>query len=49
MKTYADAYKEGMEAVRQRPHHAPSCPYDEEREPDAHNGWTDGAIAGRNR
>ena len=33
-----------MEAVRQRPAHAPNCPYDEDREPDAHNGWTDGAI-----
>jgi len=44
VKGYTEAYKEGMEAVRQRPQHAPTCPYDEDREPDAHNGWTDGAI-----
>lgn len=44
MKTYTEAYKEGMEAVRQKPIHAPECPYPEASEPDAHNGWTDGAI-----
>jgi len=43
-KSYTEAYVEGMDAVRLRPKFAPSCPYDEEREPDAHNGWTDGAI-----
>ena len=44
MKTYAEGYKEGMEAVGCRPKQAPTCPYDEDDEPSAHNGWMDGAI-----
>ena len=44
MKTYREAYNEGMEAVRAKPQYAPTCPYDEDDEPDAHNGWMDGAI-----
>jgi len=43
-KSYTEAYKEGMEAVRQKPKYAPSCPYHEDTQPDACNGWTDGAI-----
>jgi hypothetical protein len=43
-KGYSEAFKEGVEAVSLKPEHAPVCPYDEDREPDAHNGWTDGAI-----
>lgn len=42
--TYTEAYKQGQEAVRLKPKYAPVNPYSEDREPDAHNGWEDGAI-----
>ena len=44
MRTYTEAFKEGENAVRSKPKIAPRNPYNEETEPDAHNGWEEGAI-----
>lgn len=42
---YREAFLEGQEAVRRKPHHAPSNPYDDEEEPDKFEGWDDGAYS----
>lgn len=44
MKGYTEAFKEGQNAVRSKPYVAPHNPYKEDIEPDAFNGWEDGAI-----
>lgn len=39
------AFLEGQEAVRRKPLYAPQNPYDEETEPESHQGWEDGACS----
>ena len=46
MKSYTEAFREGMEAVRSKPHVEPRNPYSEfkDDEEQAARGWDAGAI-----
>lgn len=44
-KSYIAGFEEGQEAVRQKPHYAPSNPYDDRGEPEKFEGWDDGAYS----
>lgn len=43
-ETYMNAFRAGKAAVNAKPHTAPRNPYNEETNPDAFNGWEEGAI-----
>lgn len=44
-KTPKDAFREGEEAVRQRPPRSPRNPYDDVKDEHLHTAWEDGATS----